>query len=179
VLVSRLAPIVPIAPIVLFASVSVSMLSAGCGGALDDISVKSASIDDVNWAGMAVVVGFSSTQGTLTIVDDGDQPHAFPVTIGGPDLGIIFDVGVGDDNPDDCLMQNSAGLELPAGKKLVGSDVTGSYLGSKESAHLAIGGESHDLSNGSGVKLSGGAINIGIGMLVAFEWLNIGIDDEN
>ena len=148
---------------------------AACGGPLDDIDVKSATLSNADWGGAGAIIGFSETPAVLTIVDNADQAHAFKVSIAGPSLGIIFDFSASDDNPDDCLMQSDASLTLPEGKALTGSDIAGGYFGSKESGHLVLGGESHDLANASGVKLKGGAVNLGMGMMVAFEWLSISI----
>jgi hypothetical protein len=154
--------------------------AVGCGGGpLDDIDVKSATLSNTEWGGVGVVGGFSTTPAVLTLVDNADVGHAFNVSIGGPTLGLIFDFGAADDNPDDCLMQSSASLTIPEGKSLTGSDIAGGYFGSKTSGHLVLGGEDHDLSNGEGVKLKGGAVNFGLGMQVAFEWLSISVDESD
>ena len=161
----------PRAPIVLFA-----LMVAGCGGPLDNIDVQSATLGSVDWSGFSIVVGLTDAPATLTIVDTAGTVHNFNVELSGPSLGLLLDIGASDtSDPNNCLFQSDGSLTLPAGKALTGADIAGGYFGTKEGLHLGIGGESHDLTNGSGVKLSGGALNVGFGFFAGFEWLSIGV----
>ncbi len=153
-----------------------TLLGAGCGGGpFGDFVVTDASLHDVDWQSAAIIGGASWTSGLLDLTDDSGQVHAFDVDVSGPEVGFFIDIGTGDNNPDDCLLQSSASLVLPAGKQVIADDVAGVYAGTKGSLRFALGAEEHDLQNGAGVKLSGGAFDLGMGIWLGFEWLGIGV----
>lgn len=156
------------------------LASAACGGPLDDIQVTSAQLSDTSWSQFAVIGGYSWSPATLTLVDTAGELHEVAVDIGGPVVGIVFDFSTGDSSGDEgleCLFQSSASLIIPEGEVVSGGELTGGYFGSTTGAHLVLGGTDHDLANGAGVKLKGGAVNLGMGMMVGFEWLDIGVKD--
>jgi hypothetical protein len=150
--------------------------AAACGnaGPLADIDVTSASLSKLDWTSVDAVVGLTESDGVLTVVDTGGASHSVNISISGPAIGLLFDIaGSSSNDPNNCLVQNSGSLTLPKGKQLKGSDLVGGYGGNEEAIGLGLNGTSHDLTNTAGVRLEGGAVNFGMGMMVAFEWLSI------
>lgn len=160
----------------LLAIFSVLVAAAACGdaGPLADIDVTSASLSKLDWTNVDMVVGLTESDGVLTVVDTGGASHSVNVSISGPAVGFLFDIGGSSSNdPNNCLIQNSGSLTLPKGKQLKGSDLVGGYGGNEEAVGLVLNGTSHDLTNPAGVRLQGGALNFGMGLMVGFEWLSI------
>jgi hypothetical protein len=152
------------------------VVTAACGdaGSLADVEVKTVSLSNLDWSTVDAVVGLTESTGVLTVVDTSGNAHTTNVDISGPAIGFLFDISGGTANgPNDAIIKNSGQLTLPKGKQLKGSDLVGGYAGNETAAALVIGGESHDLTNGAGVRLEGGALNFGMGLLIAFEWLSI------
>lgn len=162
--------------IVVVSGALVAMLMASaCGGAeLDAIEVADASFGDVDWTGVAAVVGVWTASGTLNITDTNGEVHAFPIDLEGPTVGVVFDMAVSAD--DGCFFQDNATIDLSnASAGLTARDIGGLYSGTSAGAHLGVGVLEHELSNGAGVRINGGGTGAGFGVWVGLEWLGLSL----
>lgn len=163
----------------LIAAAAVSVLSASasaCGQELDAISVADAAFGDVDWSGAGAIVGVWSASGTLFITDTDGGAHELPITLEGPTIGLVFDIhGSADDG---CLFDDGASLDLSGTDgDITARDIGGLYFGTSVGAHMGIGAMEHELSNGNGVRVSGGGTGAGMGVWVGLDWLGLSIAD--
>jgi hypothetical protein len=150
------------------------MCGGACGQELDDIVVADASFGDVDWVGVAAVVGVWTASGTLNITDTNGESFAFPIDLEGPTVGLVFDFAVSAD--DGCFFDDDATIDLSnAQAGLTARDIGGFYGGTSAGAHMGVGVVEHELANGQGVRIKGGGTSAGMGMWIGLEWLGLSL----
>jgi hypothetical protein len=152
------------------------VVSGCCGDGGGAAKITSATLSDWSEFGFAVIGGFVSGSAVMTTTDADGDTSSGEVGVGGPVVGIVFDVHVGGEGTDlpDC---GGASLVIPEGGVSL-DDIFGGYSGSATQVGMALGISEHDLENDAGVKLKGGGLSVGAGMFVGGEWVGLSQDGD-
>jgi len=132
---------------------------------LADIEVQRAEIVHFNVQTAALIGGGVFGRGDVVIEAVDGQVHTIPVEVKGGTVGLGLDLlPVG--------AVGGAVFELPD-RRVYGDELFGRYKGSSQSFVAVAGVEVHHLRNEYGVILDEPALGIGIGVMVAGEWITL------
>lgn len=153
-----------------------ALAAAGAGGCLavegeplQELSVQSARIDRLQLCTAALIGGGSEGKGLLLIEDTGGGEHEAAVELRGGTVGFVMDISW--ESPIESLQ-----LELPE-PGLSGDQLLGRYRGNSEAMVVVVGVEVRHLGNEHGVRVDQPFFGLGVNMMVAFEWLDLALDD--
>jgi len=149
-------------------------LANGCldvdGAELQSINVDSAVITSMNVCTIAFIGGTVGAEGSLVIENASGESRSYPVELFGATVGFAFNVGYS--NPVVDLV-----LELPSAE-LTGDQLLGHYAGSAEAFVAGVGVEARHMENEHGVGIDQPFLGIGVGMMVAFEYMDMALHPD-
>lgn len=144
---------------------------AGCApdpSALAGVQVREAWVEDLALTSAALLGGACWGRGELVVLGlQGEQIEA-PVTVRGGMIGAALDFS---------REEPELWLELPD-DPVRGDQLLGSYRGSGEQITLFAGLEVRHLHNEHGVGIDQASLTWGLGIMFAYEWLRLRLDDE-
>lgn len=146
-------------------------LLTGCApdlGALEAIVVRRAWVEDANLTSAALFGGGCWGHGTLVVLGQQGEAVEVPITLRGGMLGFAMDF---------TREEPALDLELPE-DPVTADQLLGAYRGSGEELVIVAGLEVRHLHNEHDVGIDQADFALGIGVMFAYEWLRLRLDDE-
>lgn len=137
-------------------------------GLLEGLQVDSAWLDEASLRDVVLMGGTARGEAILHVMGEGMELVA-PVSLRGGAVG--FGVDLANVSPIGEFF-----LELPD-DSVRGEELLGTYRGSLSSMVLLAGVEARHLHNDRGVGLDQPFLGFGIGMVIAFSWLQVELQD--